>query len=78
MSTERRPVRPSNAKETAKLEAAKLERAAARLVIETTDEVLRGVRLRAAQEGVTIRAYVLRLLAKDGVSAADKEVGSGR
>jgi chromosome partitioning protein len=66
-----RPVRPSVARESAARAAAKLERGApSRLVIETSREVLKGVRLRAAQKGITVRAYVLELLAADGVDAA--------
>jgi len=61
-----RPVRPSVAKAAAKLERG----APARLVITTTRAVIKGAKLRAAQNGTTVRAYVLGLLAADGVDAA--------
>lgn len=50
-----------------------IDRVSARLVIETSADVLRAVKLRATQEGKTVRAYVLGLLAADGVAAAGED-----
>lgn len=65
-----RPVRPSSAKANAEAarEAARLEESApVRLVIEISPSARRTLRMRAAESGLTIRDFVLRALARDGV-----------
>jgi len=70
-----RPVRPSVArKDEAARQAAKLERTSARLVVETNSTVLREVRLRAAEKGITVRAFVLQAIGESGVRSALEDI----
>jgi predicted DNA binding CopG/RHH family protein len=65
--SERRPVPPSAAREAAKLEAE--ERV--RLVLQITEQTRKNLKIKAAQEGLTIRAYIVELLRRDGVAVVE-------
>jgi hypothetical protein len=63
-----RPVRPSQTRNA----AAKLEREdSIRLVLELAPETRRALKVKAAQEGKTVKAYLLDLLRKDGVAVGE-------
>jgi hypothetical protein len=69
--TAKRPVRPSVARADASKAAEKFENGPpSRLVIEVSRAVREEVRIRAAERRLTQRAYLLTLLANDGVAAA--------
>lgn len=56
--------RPSKAKSA---KAARLEEGEARLVVNLTPRVHKAIKLRALERGLTVRAYIHELLAKDGI-----------
>jgi hypothetical protein len=68
-----RPVRPSAERTSrAAQEAAKLEsEESVRLVLELSRVTRKNLKVRAAQEGITIKAYIVRLLQRDGVECAE-------
>ena len=61
--------RPSSASSspTARAAAAKLEEGEARLVVNVPEGLHRKVKMRAVERGISIREYVLELLAGDGL-----------
>jgi predicted DNA binding CopG/RHH family protein len=60
--------RPTTTKKTteAARAAAKLEDGDARLVVNLPERLHRSIKMRAVEQGVTIREYVLGLLERDG------------
>lgn len=72
----KRPVRPSVAKSEAAVKAAaKFQKGMpSRLVIEVSQAVREEVRIRAAERRLTQRAYLLTLLAEDGIAAAAEDL----
>lgn len=68
-----RPVRPSDQRASrAVQEAAKLaSEESVRLVLELSSTTRKNLKVRAAQEGLTVKAYVVRLLQRDGVECAE-------
>ncbi len=68
-----RPVRPSDQRASrAAQEAVKLtSEESVRLVLELSPITRKNLKVRAAQEGLTIKAYIVRLLQGDGVECAE-------
>lgn len=68
-----RPVRPSEARASrAAKEADKLtSEESVRLVLELSPTTRKNLKVRAAQEGLTVKAYIVRLLERDGVECAE-------
>jgi hypothetical protein len=69
-----RPVRPSaeRALKGIRGAASKLEREESiRLVLELSPTTRRNLKVRAAQQGLTVKAYIVRLLERDGVQCAE-------
>jgi hypothetical protein len=67
-----RPTRPSQEKAKAVTAAAKLvQEKDIRLVLELSPKTRQNLKIRAAQEGITVKAYLLRLAARDGVEVAE-------
>jgi predicted HTH transcriptional regulator len=68
-----RPVRPSVERtRSPRSDATKLEKEESiRLVLELSPTTRRNLRVRAAQEDLTIKDYILRLLKQDGVECAE-------
>jgi predicted DNA binding CopG/RHH family protein len=52
-------------------EAAKLEKDSARVVLVFSRTTRKNLKVRAAQEGLTVKAYLLRLLERDGVECVE-------